>query len=168
MSFFTNLSNSKSKLEQTGQNIGIIKDNRIILRSKDTVKMRIWNNIWHLKSYKLTADTTVSILTHWVWVTHICVTELTTIGSDNGLSPGWCQAVIWNNAGLLLIEPLGTNFSDISMGIQTFLFKKMHLNMSSAKWRPFCPSLNVLSIKKLSCWESYISLITGFNSSTLT
>ena len=83
-------------------------------------------------------------LTHWGRVTHICVGNLTIIGSDNGLSPGRRQAIIWNNAGLLLIEPLGTNFSEISIGVQTFSFKKMHLNMSSAKWRPFCLSLNVL------------------------
>ena len=75
---------------------------------------------------------------------YICVSELTIIGSDNGLSPGRRQAIIWNNAGLLLIEPLGTNFSEISIGIQTFSFKKMHLNMSSAKWRPFCLGLNVI------------------------
>ena len=50
----------------------------------------------------------------------------------------------WNNAGLLLTEPLGTNFSETSIGIQTFSFKKMHLNMLSAKWRPFCLGLNVL------------------------
>ena len=83
-------------------------------------------------------------LSHWGRVTHICVSELTIIGSDNGLSPGRRQAIIWNNAGLLLIEPLGTNFSEISIGIQTFSFKKMHLNMSSANWRPFCLGLNVL------------------------
>ena len=76
-------------------------------------------------------------------VTHICVSELTIIGSDNGLSPGRRQAIIWNNAGLLLIEPLGTNFSEISI-IQTFSFQKMHLNMSSAKWRPFSFGFNVL------------------------
>ena len=84
-------------------------------------------------------------------MTHICVSELTIIdiGSDNGLWPGRCQAIIWNNPGLfmlLLIEPLGTNFSEISIGIQTFSFKKMHLNMSSAKWRPFCLGLNVLRV----------------------
>ena len=84
-------------------------------------------------------------LTHWGRVTHICVSELTIIGSDNGLSPGRRQAIIWNNAGLLLIEPLGTNLSEISIGLQTFSFKKMHLNMSSAKWRPFCLRLNVLT-----------------------
>ena len=84
-------------------------------------------------------------LTHWGQVTHICVSELTISGSDNGLSPGRRQAIIWNNAGLLLIEPLGTNVSEISIGIQTFTFKKMHLNMSSAKWRLFPLGLNELT-----------------------
>ena len=84
-------------------------------------------------------------LTHWGRVTHICVSELTIIGSDNGLSPGRRQAIIWTNDGILLIRPLGTNFSEILIGIQTFSFKKMHLKMSSAKWRPFCLGLNVLT-----------------------
>ena len=85
------------------------------------------------------------LLTHWGRVTHICVTKLTIIGSDNGLSPGRRQAIIWTNAGILLIEPLGTNFSEILIGIQSFSFKKMRLKMSSAKWRPFCLGLNVLN-----------------------
>ena len=83
-------------------------------------------------------------LTHWGRVTHICVVKLAIIGSDNGLLPGRRQAIIWTNAGILLIGPLGTNFIEILIGIQTFLFKKMHLKMSSAKWRPFCLGLNVL------------------------
>ena len=49
-------------------------------------------------------------LTHWDRVTHICVSKLTSIGSDNGLLPGRRQAIIWTNAGILLIGPLGTNF----------------------------------------------------------
>ena len=36
------------------------------------------------------------ILTHWGRVTHICVSKLTIIGSDNGLSPWPRQAIIWN------------------------------------------------------------------------
>ena len=84
------------------------------------------------------------ILTHWSRVTHICVGNLTIIGADNGLSPERRQAIIWTNAGILLIGPLRTNFSDISIGIQTFSFKKMHFKMSSAKRRPFCLGLNVL------------------------
>ena len=46
-------------------------------------------------------------LTLWGRVTHICVSELTIIGSDNGLSPGRRQAIIWTSAGILLIGPLG-------------------------------------------------------------
>ena len=84
-------------------------------------------------------------LTHWGRVTHICVVNLTIIGSDNGLSPGRHQAIIWTNAWILLTGPLATNFIEILIGIQTFLFKKMHLKMSSAKWRPFCLGLNVLT-----------------------
>ena len=41
-------------------------------------------------------------LTHWGRVTHICVSILTIIGSDNGLSPGRRQAIIWTNAKILL------------------------------------------------------------------
>ena len=87
-------------------------------------------------------------LTYWGRVTHICVSNLTIIGSDNGLSPGPRQAIIWNNAGILLIGPLGTNFNEISIEIHTFSFKKMHFKMSSAKWRPFCLGLNVLRVNR--------------------
>ena len=83
-------------------------------------------------------------LTHWGWVTHICVSKLTIIGSDNGLSPGRRQAIIWANAGILLIRNLGTNFSEILSEIRAFSFKKIHLKMSSGEWRPFCLGLNVL------------------------
>ena len=83
-------------------------------------------------------------LTHWSRVTHICVVKLTIIGSDNGLSPERRQAIIWTNAGILLIGPLGTNFIETLIGIQTLSFKKMDLKMSSAKRRPFCLGLNGL------------------------
>ena len=83
-------------------------------------------------------------LTHWGRVTHICVVNLIIIGSDNGLSPDRRQAIIWTNAGILLIGTLGTNFSEILIEIHTFSFKKMRLKVSSAKWRPFCLGLNVL------------------------
>ena len=48
-------------------------------------------------------------LTHWGRVTHTCVTKLTIIGSDNGLSPGGRQAIIWTNDGILLTGTWGTN-----------------------------------------------------------
>ena len=78
-------------------------------------------------------------------MTHICVGNLTIIGPDNDLSPGRRQAIIWTNAGILLIGPRGTNFSEILIGIHM----KIHLKMSSAKWRPFCLGLNVLTHRDL-------------------
>ena len=81
-------------------------------------------------------------LTHWGRVMHICVSKLTFIGSDNGLAP----AIIWTNAGLLLIGPLGTNFGEIFIEVLTFSFKKMRLKVSSAKRRPFCLGLNELNL----------------------
>ena len=68
-------------------------------------------------------------------MTHICVSELTIIGSDIGLSPGRCQA----------IRTLATNIIEILSENHTFSFKKMHLKMSSEKCRPFCFGLNVLN-----------------------
>ena len=78
-------------------------------------------------------------------MTPICVGKLTIIGSDNGLSPERRQAIIWTNAGILLIGPLWTNFSEILIEILTFSFKKMRLKVSCAKWQPFCLGLNVLN-----------------------
>ena len=84
-------------------------------------------------------------LTHWGQVMHICVSKLSIIGSDNGVPLGRRQAIIRTNAGILLIRPLGTNFSEILIEILIFSFKKVHLKISSAKWRPFCLDLNVLT-----------------------
>ena len=58
----------------------------------------------------------------WGRVVHMYVSKLTNIGSDNDLSPGRCQAIVWSNAGKLFIGPLGTNFSETFIEIYTFLF----------------------------------------------
>ena len=100
-------------------------------------KALIWNISCHANAFDCQ-------LTHWGRVTHMCVSKLTIIGSYNGLSPGRRRAFIWTNVGIWSIRPLEINFSDILFGIQTFSFKKMHLQMSSAKCRPFCLGLNVL------------------------
>ena len=55
----------------------------------------------------------IKSLNHWGRAMHICVSKPTIIGWDNGLSPGRRQAIVWTNAGILLIGLLGTNFSDI-------------------------------------------------------
>ena len=79
--------------------------------------------------------------THWDRVTYRCVGRQTITGSDNGLSPGRPHAIIWTFAGILLIWPLGTNFSEKLIEILIFSFTKMRLKVSSAKWRPFCIGL---------------------------
>ena len=83
---------------------------------------------------------------------HICINKLTTIGSDNALSPGQRQAVIWTNAGILLIWTLETNFSEFLSKIDTFSLKKVHLKMLSAKWWQFFLGLSV--VKEFHPWET--------------
>ena len=72
----------------------------------------------------------------------MCVSNLTIIVSDNGRH----QTIIWTNAGILFIGPLGTNFSEILIEILAFSFKKMRLKVSFGKGRPFYLGLNVLII----------------------
>ena len=97
------------------------------------------------ESVKWNYSSNLKRLTHWGRVTHICVSKLTIIGSDNGLPPDRRQAIIWTNAGIWLIRTLGTNFSEILGEIHSFSFKKMHLKMSSAKGRLFSLGLNELN-----------------------
>ena len=70
---------------------------------------------------------------------HIYIGNLTIIGSDNaslhGLPP---QTNVWIHDGMLLIGPLGVNFSEICIEIQTFSYKKKLLRVLSAKQGPSC------------------------------
>ena len=96
----------------------------------DIMNVLLWNLVGVVKYPG--GDTSLSFswvtsLTHWGWVAHMCVGKLTTIGSDNGLSPGWRQAIIWTNAGISLIRTLGIKFIEILSETHTFSFKKMHL-----------------------------------------
>ena len=82
-------------------------------------------------------------LTHWGRATHICVGKLTIIGSDNDLSPGRRQAIIWTNAGILLIEPLGTNVSEsLNRNSNIFIYENAQekgvCEMASILSRPQC------------------------------
>ena len=63
-------------------------------------------------------------------MTHICVSKLTVIGSDNNLSPGRRQAIIWTSAGILLIRTSGTNF------IQENAFENVVCEMADILSRP--------------------------------
>ena len=97
-----------------------------LLSPSDNVFHKAWETM--IKSYIIdcsalerpcTKTTYVSCnhhaLTHWGRVTHICVSKLTIIGSDNGLSPGRRQAIIWTNAGILLI--IGIDHDTVCAGV---------------------------------------------------
>ena len=68
-------------------------------------------------------------LTHWGWVMYLCLSKPSHHWSDKGLMPDWYQAIIWNNAVSLLIGLLGTNFSRITIKINSFPFRILDLNM---------------------------------------
>ena len=103
---------------------------------------------------------------------HIWVSKLTIIGLDNGLLPGWHQAIIWTNAGLLLNGSLGTflwNFNWnsyisiqenvicemasisshlqcihwLSLDITLISFIKIHLKIPFFKWHSLLPIYQV-------------------------
>ena len=86
-----------------------------ILWYKMFLHITCWQDPWRFSSLQF-----MYTLTHWGRVTHICVGKLTIIGSDNGLSPGRRQAIIWTNAGIWSMGPLGTNYSEILIEIHRF------------------------------------------------
>ena len=101
-------------------------DQSIIIRCKANV---FFFHIWyHLKErrhmgkavkWSICPFILIHCLTHWGRVTHIPgVIKLTVIGSDNGLAPGRCQAIIWTSAGILLIGLLGTNVNWILISMR--------------------------------------------------
>ena len=89
-----------------------------ICRRFNTIRCKaicIYNagHIWVLYNFghRASLEMVVEGLTHWGQVMHICICKLASIVSDNGLSPGQRQAIIWTNTGILFIGPSGTNFS---------------------------------------------------------
>ena len=96
----------------------------------------------------------LTLVTHWGRMTHIFVRKLSITGSDNVLSPGRSKAIIWTSVDILLFGPLGTNFSEIFIEIQTISLTKIRLKMSSAKCFSFRLSLNVLR------WYTYSTRVS--------
>ena len=87
-------------------------------------------------------------MTHWGRVTHICVSKLTIIGSDNGLSPGRRQAITCSNAVYIfnwtLRNELQWNLNrNVYIFIQENVFETVVCEMT------LCVGLNVsMDIKK--------------------
>ena len=108
----------------------MVKHNKVVM---------IYSSAWqHQKDNR---SKTVWDLNYWSGMTHICVSKLTIIGSDNGWSPGGHQVIIWINAETLFIWPVETQFNEISIKYN----KKMRLKTRSTKCRPCCFGLNVLT-----------------------
>ena len=131
------------------------------LRWSGGYKYTKWNMKIKLVNPYSDGDTIYSTLVYWqtthlirIWYIYI-IKHINTLGPNDVYRPRQPrtsfvqimavqrQAIIWTNAGILSIGPLATNFHEISIKIYTFSFKKMHLKLS-AKWQPFCFSLNVL------------------------
>ena len=129
----TKIEEKEDQVWKIQQNSNITQPNFIALNWKKKSK---WPHIILWSAHPV--DKAGPYLTHWGRVTNICISKLTIIGSDNGLVLARWQAIIWTNAGILFTEPLGTNFSGISIKFHTFSFRNMYLKKSSGKWRPFC------------------------------
>ena len=83
------------------------------------------------------------MLIYWGRVTHVCVSKLTIVGSDNGLLPGRRQAIIWTNAGLFVNSNLRNKLqwnikqnSDIF--IQENAFENVVCEMAAILSQPQC------------------------------
>ena len=99
------------------------------------------------------------ILTHWGRVTHICVSKLTIIILDNGLSPGRRQSIIWTNAGILLIRPLEKKNVQWNLNQNSYIFIQENAfeivvwKMSAILSRPQCVKYGCLIEKAELCLE---------------
>ena len=137
-------SNKQTKKQQKLKKINKIKQNGLLIAiDKDAATQPIYSSTvrWVCSKYGsvcvVVKKWRLHALSHWGRVTHICASNPTRINSDNGLSPGRRQAIIWINTAVLLIGPLATNISEILIEIHTFSFKKMHLKMSSGNGSHF-------------------------------
>ena len=81
-------------------------------------------------------------ITHWGRVTHICVSKINIIGSDNGLSPGRRQAIIWTNAGIVNWTPRNKFQWKVNRNSNIFIeentFENVVCEMLSILSRPQC------------------------------
>ena len=94
-------------------------------------------------------------LTHWGRVTHICVGKLTIIGSNNGLLPERRQAIIWTNAGILLIGLQWNINRNSNIFIEENTFENVVCEMLFISYRPQCvnPITDALAIDiHKTCW----------------
>ena len=91
-------------------------------RSYDVTAMKLWHFI-SLKNMR------VYTKLHWSRETRICVSTLNIVGSDNSLSHGRRQAIIWTNAGILLTVPWGQNWTAALNAFANSTAIKIHISI---------------------------------------
>ena len=109
-----------------------------------TPSLTYWSYYTLALNHRINSNQSVVVfLTHSCCVTHICVSKLSIIGSDNGLSPAWHQAIIWPNTGILSIRILGPKFQwnlkqNLCVVIQENAFKNVVCEVTAIVSRPQC------------------------------
>ena len=91
-------------------------------------------------------------LTLWGRETHICIGEHVNIDSNNGLSPSWCQAIIWTSGGILLIGPLLNLNRNSYIFIQENAFENVVWKMAAILSRPGCVNQHIIDGDQGSFW----------------
>ena len=95
---------------------------------------------------------------------------LVNIGSGNGLSPAWHQAITWTIVDELLIRPSGISFNVILIEIEILSLNKMHLNVlfhrGKFTWKyhlwPFFPTCPNVLIKWCCFLPTYVIPCCGW------
>ena len=105
-------------------------------------------NQWWLVYWRIYASLGLNELTPWGRVMHIYVSEFPIIGSDIGLLLSRCQAIIWTNVGILLIWPLGMNFSEI------LIKNPLYFHSRKCLWK--CRLRNVCQLSRPHCVNSVL------------
>ena len=81
------------------------------------------------------------------------------LDSGNDLSPVRRQAITRTNADYLSSTPQETDLSVVLIKkVREILFKNMHLKITSAKYQPFWPCLNVKPLVKVVAVRRFLSV----------
>ena len=98
---------------------------------------------WRQFHRKCWRAASLSSLTHWGQVMHICVIKLTIIGSDNGLSPGQRHAIIWTNDVIFVNWILGSKLQwNLNRNLYIFIDENVVWKMVAILPRPQCVKLS--------------------------
>ena len=97
--------------------------------------MSVWSSCW-------TDRGIVGDLTHWSWLTHICVGNLTIIGLDDGLSPGHYLIQCWSIVNWNITNKFQWN---LKRNLYIFIPKNALENVV-CEMASICLGLNVLTL----------------------